>query len=444
MILPSSDSMRLALVAVLAVTVGRCPASEAKRASTIGPAPERATFETAFAVLGAGTVRDGRLYAPFYTYVIAPHAVVANQTVYCAFQNTGGQPLVMAYRAAEKTWEGPVKASQFGLGRDDHGNPSICSDRRGYLHVFYGCHGGPMRHARSAAPYDITRWEEQEPPTPKATYPQTMLMADGTIHLFYRAGGHMEPWTRRTSADDCRTWSAPERVVEMRLDPPDRLAAAYCDFFPGSDGRTVHCFWNHKDDNAARVTDDRPHPWRPLKYKGLHEAVYRYNVYYARRDPDGLWRNAACQSVKVPISKAEADARCLVFDSGDEFAMLGGTRLAVDNQNRPYIRFGTGVVDWVRLHKDPGVVIVPVTQRFAHFASGRWQVNKQMPPEWPSEVARIVMAPAALAYGSDWPGGHWFIFAERGAIKPGFGCAVFLYNDQTGYAARRGGPALVD
>jgi hypothetical protein len=383
------------------------------------------------------------MYTPFYDYVIAPHAIVTDDAVYCAFQNTKGQPLVMVFRPAGKTWDGPAIASELGLGRDAHGNPSICIDRNGHLHVFYGCHGGPMRHTRSTAPHDITRWEEQGPPTPKATYPQTMLMADGTVCLFYRAGGHMEPWTLRTSRDDCRTWSQPERVVEMRLDPPDRLAAAYCDFFPGSDGRTVHCFWNHKDDNAARVTDDRPHPWRPLKYEGLHEAVYRYNVYYVRRDADGVWRSAAGQTVKLPISKSEADRRCQVFDSGDEFAMVG-TRLAVDHDNRPYILFGTGVVDWVRLHRDPNAVLVPITKRFAHFGSGKWRLNKEMPADWPDQVGRVLKAPGVLAYGKDWPGGHWFIFAVRRRIKPALGCSVFLYNDQTGYAARDGGPAIVD
>ena len=54
------------------------------------------------------------------------------------------------------------------------------------------------------------------------------------------------------------------------------------------------------------------------------------------------------------------------------------------------------------------------------------------------------MAPASLAYGDGWPGGHWFIFAMRSPVKPGYGCSVFLLNDETGYAVRRGGPALVD
>ena len=254
----------------------------------------------------------------------------------------------------------------------------------------------------------------------------------------------MEPWSLRTSGDDGVTWSKPERIVEMRADPPDRLAAAYCDFVPGSDGQTVHCFWNHKDDNAARVTTDRPHPWRPLKYPGLHEAVYRYNVYYARRDADGTWRNVAGRRLQLPISKSAADANCLVYDSSDEFAMLGGTRIAVGGDNRPYIRFGTGVVDWVRLHKDPNAVTVPVTQRVARVVDGAWQLTTELPDKLAADVARVLMAPGILAYGDEWPGGRWYIFPVRHAVKPGYGCAVFLYHDEMGYAVRDAGPAIVD
>jgi len=432
-------------LALFGLQAASASAEEERRDRTgIGPNLEGATFETAFAVLGAGTVPDGRMYTPFYGYVISPHAVVRGDIVYCAFQNTAGQPVVMRYHTKQRKWAGPVVASQFGLKRDAHGNPSICIDQAGFIHVFYGCHGGPMRHTRSVSPLDITHWKEQTPPTPRATYPQTMLMADGRICLFYRAGGHMEPWTLRTTDDDGASWSEPVRVIEMRLDPPDRLAAAYCNFFPGSDGQTVHCFWNHKDDNAARVTPQRPHPWRPLKYKGLHEAVYRYNVYYVRRDSDGVWRNAADEVVPLAISKKEADARCLVYDSGHQFAMLGGTRMAVDRGNRPSIRFGTGVVDWVRSHKDPDAVLVPVTERYAFRDGDAWQISKTMPAGCSNTVARILTAPGMQAYGDGWPAGPWYIFAVRKRIKEGYGCSVFLYHEQTGYATRGAGPALVD
>jgi len=395
--------------------------------------------EDAFAAIAAETVKRGyHQYPPFYNNVIAPQAVVAGGRVYCAFQNTKGQPIVMVYDVSRGKWSGPVRASEFGLGRDAHGNPSICIDRRGHLHTFYGCHGGPMRHTRSAKPHNITAWQEQSRPTPKATYPQSMLMANNDIYLFYRAGGHMEPWCLRISKDNGQTWSEPEKIIEMRLEPPDPLAAAYCSFHPGSDGKTVHCFWVHKDDNARRVKANKKHPWRPLKYPGLHEAVYRYNMYYICRDAQGTWRDIAGDRVKLPVSKAFADKKCLVFDSGDEFTNIGCP--AVDSNNHPYVRFRYGVGDW----KKGGTIIVPWRYKFAHYDYGpsKWQVSDGVPQDWPRNVKTILTARGPAAYG-DKSQGRWFIFFKHAQLAKDAGSFIFLYNEKTGYAAHKGGPVLV-
>ena len=199
--------------------------------------------DNAFSMIGAQmSVGNFHLYPPFYNNVIAPHALVANGTVFCAFQDTGGRPVVMAYNIKLKKWSKSVTASDFGLGKDAHGNPSICLDRNGYIHIFYGCHGRAMRHTKSTQPFDITAWREQSEPTKRATYPQSIRMADNSLCLFYRAGGHMEPWTLQTSSDDGATWSPGEKIIEMRLEPRDPLAAAYAAIVPGAESRTIHCF----------------------------------------------------------------------------------------------------------------------------------------------------------------------------------------------------------
>ncbi len=400
--------------------------------------------DVAFATTGAATVSGGRLYPPFYNYVIGPHAVVAGRKVFCAFQDTQGRPIVMAYEIDRKRWHGPVRGSNFGLKRDSHGNPSLCVDRHGYVHLFYGCHGGPMRHTRSVKPMDISAWKERPPPTRRATYPQSMRMKDDRIFLFYRAGGHMEPWCLRISDDDGRTWSDAQPIIEMRRDPPDRLAAAYCFFLPGRDGCTVHCFWNHKDDNAARVTKDRPHPWRPLKYPGLHEAVYRYNVYYAFRDEKGTWRGPKDQKVSLPISKKLADAECLVYDSGQAFSFIPyRSRLVVDADNRPYYKVRTGVVDWVRHDPDdPTKALVPVRDLFVRIGSDGAEVAKTMLGQWPTDIKKILHARGLEVYG-DRSHGRWFIFCTRKPLADGQGSHLFLYRWEAGYAAREGGPADV-
>jgi hypothetical protein len=390
--------------------------------------------ESAFAVIGPALVRGNfHQYPPFYSNVIAPHAVLSDDKVYTAFQNTKGQPVVMLYNTIEKSWSRPVTASEFGLGKDAHGNPSICIDRLGYIHVFYGCHGGRMRHTRSARPYNITEWQEQSAPTNRATYPQSIRLSDGSIFLFYRAGGHMESWTARISKDNARTWSEPEKVIEMRLDPPDRLAAAYCSICPGYAGKTVHCFWVHKDDNAARVKGDRKHPWRPLKYKGFHEAVYRYNMYYIYRDEKGIWRNITGKKVDLPVSKAFADKHCKVYDSGDEFTNIGFP--FIDKKNRPYVRYRTGVGDW----KAGGRTIIPWHNLYAHYDAGKWHVSKEVPTTWVGEARIFATGKGAAAFGPK-SQEEWFIYFTNNRFNPDEGSSIFLYNKTHGYATRRGGP----
>ena len=393
--------------------------------------------DAAFAVIGPALVKGNfHQYPPFYGNVIAPHAVVAKEGVFCTFQDTKGRPVIMAYDIAQKSWTGPVQVSEFGLGKDAHGNPSICIDSKGYIHIFYGCHGRAMRYTRSAKPYDIAKWRQQAAPTGRATYPQSMLMADGTICLFYRAGGHMAPWSLRTSSDDGKTWNEAEKVIEMRLDPADRLAAAYCAFYPGIDNKTIHCFWVHKDDNAARVKGDKKHPWRPLKYKGLHEAVYRYNQYYIFRDEKGIWRNVDGKAVKLPVSKAYADEHCLAFDSGDEFTNIAAP--ACDEKNRPYARFRYGVGDW----KKGGRRIVPWTNKYVryNYDQRKWVVANSVPGNWPQQPKTIASAEGAAAFG-DQSEGMWFIGYRHmpEATRPG--SYIFLHHEQEGFINRPGGPA---
>ena len=390
------------------------------------------TPEKAFAVIGPALVKGNfHKYPPFYSNVIAPHAVVEKGRIYCAFQNTKGQPVVMGYNIDKQSWAGPVTASDFGLGKDAHGNPSICLDRKGHIHVFYGSHGRSQRHTRSKNPYDISSWVEQTPPTSRATYPQSMRLADGSLYLFYRAGGHMEPWSLRISSDNGKTWSAAEKVIEMRLAPKDRLAAAYASIAPGTDGKTIHCFWVHKDDNAARVKPGKPHPWRPLKYPGLHEAVYRYNMYYILRDANGVWRNIEGKKVKLPVSKAFADKHCLVFDSGDEFTNIG--RPVIDKNNRPFVRFRYGVGDW----KKGGKRLVPWQSRYTHYDGSKWQVLKNIQKSWPEKVQTLLSAHGPVIWG-DPTDGNWFNFYKHSQNS---GSYIYLYHDTKGYASRMNGPA---
>ncbi|MBN2295292.1 MAG: BNR-4 repeat-containing protein [Pirellulales bacterium] len=379
-----------------------------------------------------------RLYCPFYAYKTFPHAVVENGFVYCVFQNSHGRPQAMAYDIQKAKWRGPVQISPAGLGKEDkHGAPSLCIDNEGYLHVFFGCHGirGPMLYSKSIKPYNITAWEKERLSIKDATYPGLIRLANGEICLLYRQGDHLNPWALRISSDNCKTWSPPEQVIDMRKNHPDKGLNAYCRFFPGSDGKTIHCFWNLKDDS----------PTPSAKYAGLDEAVYRYNIYYIRRDADGKWRNAAGEKLALPVNAVQAKAKCLVFDSGDQFTLMQyGCRLGVDKENRPYVKFRTGVVDWLHVRDNDIekslVVKEPWRWKFASFESGHWRVTDRLPHDWPADAASLISARGTLAAGSQ-TDGRWFIFWPEKALTGDKGAYIFLYNEKTGYASRDGGPA---
>ena len=80
----------------------------------------------------------------------------------------------------------------------------------------------------------------------------------------------------------------------------------------------------------------------------------------------------------------------------------------------------------------------------AMLVGNQWQVSPQRPDDWPTEIGRLDRSPGVLVPGEEWPGGHWFIFSQRRPVQPGLGCSVLLYNDETGYATRPDGPAVVD
>jgi len=176
-----------------------------------------------------------------------------------------------------------------------------------------------------------------------------------------------------------------------------------------------------------------PHPWRPLKYPGLHEAVYRYNVYYITRDVDGVWRGADTTKLQLPMSKAAADKHALVYDTGHEFA--SHKLIAVGADDTPYLRFSVGVDDWKNKK-----VVVPGKTKFAAPTGGKWDVFDKLPQTWPATVRRSIMAPSPAAYGKAFPN-PWFIHFKSGPEEDRSATYIWLGHCENGYAVRSGGPA---
>ena len=280
-----------------------------------------------------------------------------------------------------------------------------------------------MKHVRSTAPYDITQWEDMPSPTPRATYPQSMRMADGSIYLFYRAGGHPAPWSLRISKDDGESWSKPEPIIEMRRDFPDKKACSYNAFVPGADYKTVHCFWVYKDDDPRR---------NKRKYQGMHEAVYRYNFYYAKRSAEGQWVSADGSPMSdLPVNKTFADRHAMFLDSGEEFT--APTRIVIDEDDTPYIHIRQGVTDWKR-----GKVFVPFHYRFGSPSNGNWRVHDEMRNQWPELVKDLLLSAGPAVFGGRQPN-EWFIHYKEGPPEDPKATYVWLGHIEKGYAIRQDG-----
>ncbi len=403
-----SRTMGIALAVVAGVAGAAARAGEAR-------------LQDAFATVQ----RDGRPYNTFYSYYVAPHAIEEKGTVFCAHQDGQGRPVVTAYDVEARTWSAPVRASGFGLGRDTHGNPSICIDAKGHIHLFFGCHGRAMRHVRSTRPYDITAWEVASSPAKRATYPESMRMADGRLLLFFRAGGHPAPWTMVVSKDDGATWSKGERIVELRRDTKRPGVCAYCTFLPGAEGKTVHGVFLYKDD-APRANK--------RKVLGLHEAVYRYHVYYIFRDAAGRWHGLDGELPSLPLGLDDADRHAKVYDSGENFA--SHRHITVDRRNRPYLRFAVGIRDWKH-----NKTFVPLKTKYAGPRDGRWQVTESVPDAWPAEVRQRIDLPGPEAYGPHGEGpSPWYIHHRKGPKADPTRTYVWLGHVEQGYAPRPDGP----
>ena len=68
----------------------------------------------------ASLQRNGKPYKTFYNNYIAPHAILEKDLVFTAHQDGQGRPIIDAYDIRKKTWLGPVRASNSGLGISSH------------------------------------------------------------------------------------------------------------------------------------------------------------------------------------------------------------------------------------------------------------------------------------------------------------------------------------
>ncbi|WP_394728826.1 BNR-4 repeat-containing protein [Altererythrobacter sp. GH1-8] len=271
---------------------------------------------------------------------------------YVSYQGPLEDPYVASYNHRTGEWKGPFKAGVSAMGKDpsrkidNHGKPTMIIDNAGYIHVFFGGHGGtaeahgpnPLgnhhygenRHVVSKRPYDISEWERLDNILPFGTYNQVVKMDNGDIYLFYRHGAHRSDWVYHKSTDNGRTFAAPVSFLKHKRRTDLQAVDSWYPFVTKGHGDQIivsfdyHLCWDN--DGAP---DARGH------------TANRQDVYYMVFDTkDDSWRNVKGERLPMPLSREVADTKALVARS-DKLWTFNGTA-ALDPKGRPHIGITMG------------------------------------------------------------------------------------------------------
>jgi len=251
-----------------------------------------------------------------FNFINYPSALCYNGVTYIVFQGDSLDPYAISYTHSSDTWATAVKIATNPLGNDDHGAPAICIDDNDKLHVFYGCHNTVMKHALADAAESIAAWTVQADVTgADATYPKC-VSSGANIYLFYRknvAAEHRKVCLK-VSADNGANWGAETDVIDF---------ATGTWIYPGHtelDAAKIHIAWCYLDRSVDR-------------------RVNIYHAYYNTADSKMYAMDGT--DLGTTIDKTEADANCLVVDTGTD--ETNHPSLHVDGSNNPWIIYIQGV-----------------------------------------------------------------------------------------------------
>jgi hypothetical protein len=212
-----------------------------------------------------------------------------NGKTYIVYSSENLNPFLVYYDHSNSTWSTPLQLAINPLTNDIHGSPAIFFDKSGYCYVFFGSHNTSQQYVRSNSANNVTTFTQYSFGT-DVTYPQPLIMSDGTIYVFYRNANH--GWSYITSTNGI-AWGTSVDVLYGDV-VEGHVSLTYASFIKGR-GDTVHATF--------------------LKSFGAN--VYEeYNSYYMYRDVSGNWKNITGTTLTTPLSVSDADSYCLVRNTG--------------------------------------------------------------------------------------------------------------------------------
>ncbi|WP_309008720.1 BNR-4 repeat-containing protein [Pelagicoccus sp. SDUM812005] len=277
-----------------------------------------------------------------------------NGVTYVSYQGPLEDPYVAAYDHKSDRWTGPFKAGVSAMGKDpnrtkkidNHGKPTLIVDDEGYIHVFYGGHGGtpeahgdnPLgnhhygenKHAVSKRPYDITEWEDLDTIPPFGTYNQAVKMDNGDIYLFYRHGAHRSDWVYHKSTDNGRSFGPAVSFLKHKRRDDLKAVDSWYAWVGRGEGDDIivsydyHLCW----DGGAGVN-------------GRGHTTERHDVYYmVFNTKTGVWTNVEGEELEMPITREYADEKTLAARTGERWTFNGTVHL--DSKGYPHIGMNIG------------------------------------------------------------------------------------------------------
>ena len=334
------SKLTLAFAASLSIFVSSC---STEHSSTLPTNTTQATGETVdyFANDAIGNA---------LAVVQHPAGVHRNGVTYVSYQGPLEDPYVAAYNHQTNEWQGPFKAGTSALGKDpksskidNHGKPTMVIDDLGYIHVFFGGHGGLPEHGKnllgnthsgrnahvvSKKPYDITSWEELDNIHVFGTYNQAVKMDNGDIYLFYRHGAHRSDWVYQKSTDHGRTFAEPVSFLKHKRRDDIKAVDSWYAWVGKGQGDDIivsydyHVCWDGNANERGHTTE-------------RHDAYYM--VFNTK---NGTWRNVQGDNLNIPVTREMADEKTLVARTGKDWTFNGSAHL--DTNGHPHIATSIG------------------------------------------------------------------------------------------------------
>lgn len=275
-----------------------------------------------------------------------------NGITYVSYQGPLEDPYVSTYNHNTKQWAGPFKAGTSELGRregrtkfDNHGKPTLLIDDSGYIHIFYGGHGGDVehgtnplgnvhhganKHSISKRPFDISEWEEVDNISVFGTYNQAVKMDNGDIYLFYRHGAHRSDWVYQKSSDNGRTFEAPVSFLKhKRRDDLQAVDSWYAWVGKGQGDDIIVSFDYHLCwDNGAGIN-------------GRGHTTERHDLHYmVFNTKDGSWKNIQGEKLVLPLTRENAEVKTMAMNTGLDWTFNGSSHL--DTNGYPHLSINVG------------------------------------------------------------------------------------------------------